>query len=220
MSALFQLGPACENHFGTSIFLFLTLWSLVLAGTLYCATFWMLAMIFDDPGQMQTGAVGYSGILFTYSIIESFHASEPTRSICGVISVPTKLYPLILLVLISVILPAISFTGHLCGVVAGLILISNAGPILFIPSNTCLATLESICCCSLMTRQKSFAPLQDSTSLVAPFLDLNGESGSSSGSTMGKVCGVLGAGLMLIVRAVLFVWNIVVTILYAIGRGV
>ena len=134
MMALFQMGPMVENQFGSLMLLFLTAWSILIAGSLYSLSYYIYALILSDPGVMYQGAVGYSGILFTYSLIESWHATVQSRSLCGVINVPTKVYPIILLMLLSVIVPSISFMGHLCGIFAGLIMISSAGPGLFLPS--------------------------------------------------------------------------------------
>ncbi len=70
-----------------------------------------------DPGALNTSAVGYSGVLFAYALIEAFHSVESSRSVFGLFSVPTKAYPFILLVLIQVsTLPAhLSIREHLCG---------------------------------------------------------------------------------------------------------
>ncbi len=55
-----------------------------------------------DAGLMHNSAVGYSGVLFCYALIESFHSVELSRSVFGMFSVPTKSYPIILLVILQV----------------------------------------------------------------------------------------------------------------------
>lgn len=62
----------------------------------------MYAWITNQPGELNTSAVGYSGVLFSYALIEAFHSTESSRSVFGLFSVPTKSYPFILLVLIQV----------------------------------------------------------------------------------------------------------------------
>lgn len=50
--------------------------------------------------------MGYSGVLFSYALVEAFHSAETSRSVFGLFSVPTKAYPFILLVLIQASLAA------------------------------------------------------------------------------------------------------------------
>jgi len=56
----------------------------------------------SHPGELNTSAVGYSGVLFSYALIDAFHSVETSRSVFGMFSVPTKAYPFILLALIQV----------------------------------------------------------------------------------------------------------------------
>ena len=106
---------------------------------------------FYDIQYLHTSAVGFSGVLFCYVLIESFHSNETSRSIFGFFSVPVKAYPIILLIVIQVtifclcivvpkfyckiIMPNISLFGHLAGILFGLILISRFGNSLLMPSD-------------------------------------------------------------------------------------
>lgn len=60
------------------------------------------SVVMMDPRQRNMSAVGYSGVLFCYATIEAFHSEEQSRSVFGLFTVPTKLYPFILLVIIQV----------------------------------------------------------------------------------------------------------------------
>jgi membrane associated rhomboid family serine protease len=68
-------------------------------------------------------AIGFSGILFAYMIL-SVHHSPVTRSLFGVYSVSARVYPWILLLLSSIIMPGVSFLGHLSGIIAGYMFIT------------------------------------------------------------------------------------------------
>jgi hypothetical protein len=61
------------------------------------------AAVQQQPRELFTSAVGYSGVLFAYALVESFHSPETSRSVFGMFSVPTKAYPFILLVLLQVL---------------------------------------------------------------------------------------------------------------------
>jgi hypothetical protein len=63
---------------------------------------WSYATFSGQPGELNTSAVGYSGVLFSYALVEAFHSTETSRSVFGFFSVPTKAYPFILLALIQV----------------------------------------------------------------------------------------------------------------------
>ena len=60
------------------------------------------SLLLLNPNAMNNNAVGYSGVLFCYALIESFHSVELSRSVFGMFSVPTKSYPIILLVILQV----------------------------------------------------------------------------------------------------------------------
>lgn len=143
MSSLIQLGPSLEIQFGSLKFLFLSLWSVILIGLLYCGLSWwvirilvlcrnlhwslwaislffflfipyiiplnsphfhILRLSFEtiDKTALGQSAVGYSGVLFCYAVIEANHTVESTRSVFGLFDVPAKLMPFVLLVLIQV----------------------------------------------------------------------------------------------------------------------
>lgn len=142
MSTLLAIGRSLEMRYGSLMMLTFTLWGLVLTGILFVALVWyeqfttaflewikmmssfaffMLlrtySMTMTDPGAMNTTAVGYSGVLFAYALAEAFHAPEPTRSVFGLLDVPTKSYPFILLVLIQVSLGTCVYQPSACSYV-------------------------------------------------------------------------------------------------------
>jgi rhomboid domain-containing protein 1 len=102
MMSLFQMGPSIETQFGSLMFLLITIWSVFIAGTVYVSMAYLLAIVTGDIHSMYSNGVGFSGILFTYAIIESYHSTVESRSIFGMFSVPAKFYPFILLILLQV----------------------------------------------------------------------------------------------------------------------
>eukprot|EP00499_Haloplacidia_sp_CaronLabIsolate_P012519 CAMPEP_0196781966 /NCGR_PEP_ID=MMETSP1104-20130614/10463_1 /TAXON_ID=33652 /ORGANISM="Cafeteria sp., Strain Caron Lab Isolate" /LENGTH=293 /DNA_ID=CAMNT_0042152197 /DNA_START=98 /DNA_END=975 /DNA_ORIENTATION=- len=119
MMSCYVLGASLERFFGTLRLWYLSLLTLVLSNLLYVAISMLLYEITGALHWLANPAVGYSGVLFGYALIESIMSPFPTRSVFGCFNVPTKLYPWVLLVLLSVLMPNISFLGHLCGILVG-----------------------------------------------------------------------------------------------------
>ena len=70
----------------------------------------------------------YSGILFAFASLESFLSPAPTRSLFGMITVPTRLYPWALLIVLQ-LLPNISLLGHLSGLIVGMLCVPARQPV-------------------------------------------------------------------------------------------
>jgi len=65
-------------------------------------------------------AIGFSGVIFGLIVVDNSMTGAVQRSIFGFFYVPAQLYPWTLLVLWQVIMPGVSFLGHLCGVLVRL----------------------------------------------------------------------------------------------------
>eukprot|EP01118_Nematostelium_gracile_P018078 TRINITY_DN7904_c0_g1_i3.p1 TRINITY_DN7904_c0_g1~~TRINITY_DN7904_c0_g1_i3.p1 ORF type:complete len:147 (+),score=12.57 TRINITY_DN7904_c0_g1_i3:49-489(+) len=64
--------------------------------------------------------VGFSGILFGLTVTQTASSNE-SRSLFGIVTVSSKIYPWVLLILIQLLLPGVSFLGHLSGILVGFI---------------------------------------------------------------------------------------------------
>lgn len=74
---------------------------------------------------MYASAVGYSGVLFGLIVVETTFTTAEKRSIFGFFEVPTKLYPIVLAILISLFMSNASLVGHICGIIAGFLCIQG-----------------------------------------------------------------------------------------------
>jgi len=75
----------------------------------------IIAKIFS----LNSCSAGLSGIIFSILVVDVSSSLEPTQNVLGLFMVPTAIYPWVLLVMMSVIMPDVSFVGHLCGIVSG-----------------------------------------------------------------------------------------------------
>lgn len=72
------------------------------------------------PGVRQSCAVGFSGVIFGMIVIEGHMSQQPTRSVLGLVTVPTPTYPVVLLFVWQLLMwNSVSFLGHLCGLLVG-----------------------------------------------------------------------------------------------------
>jgi len=108
-----------EPLFGSLQYAFVLAVFTVAIGSLYVAMGWLLSLY--DPAYLYSSAVGFSGVLFAMAVDEVSLSPFPTRSVFGLFSVPTKLYPWVLMLLLQFLLPNVSLLGHLAGVIIGFI---------------------------------------------------------------------------------------------------
>lgn len=90
---------------------------------------------------MYQHSVGFSGVLFHLSVMEANLSPDATRSVFGFCRVPAWGYPWALLVALQIVMPHISFMGHLSGILVGTLQTYGCLDFLF-PSNEFLRELE------------------------------------------------------------------------------
>lgn len=93
------MGSHLERLYGTSMFLILNLAFTLLTGVMYLGIVWALSCW--DSSWLFMSSVGYSGVLFSLSMLECFLSQVPTRRVIF-FTVPTRIYPVVLMVLLSV----------------------------------------------------------------------------------------------------------------------
>lgn len=207
MMSLVALGGALEPAYGSIRFLWISLLAIFLAGGIAFA-FLYLCSVLINPSYLFTNSVGYSGVLFSYAVIEAFHSAEASRSVFGIFSVPTKWYPFILLLILQFILPNISFSGHLGGLLAGMLLISGIGNDLLLPSPERFERIEGCLIPGAVRRLTSYRPIT-TRELVHPYFEARGP---------GRIaCNALAVGWSLLLTGLTCAWNLLATGLAVIG---
>lgn len=143
MASLLAMGPSVEAILGTANFVVLVLSAVLLEGLIYvgfCVACWAAT---GNAEWLHMYAVGFSGVLFTLAVEEASLSPNPTRSVFGLFRVPTRLYPWVLLVLLQLAIPNISFLGHLSGLLVGVL---HVGGLLawLLPSMEACRFMESL----------------------------------------------------------------------------
>jgi membrane associated rhomboid family serine protease len=143
MMTLYSLGTELEPSYGSIPFLFYNI-SLIPIATLIMMSIVYLQMKRTGGNETaaaalgQTSTVGYSGVLFAWMVIASLERSET----CPVPFLPTVCFstyefwnfkynvgPIIQLFVARLIIPRVSFVGHLSGIIAGFALHWNLLPL-------------------------------------------------------------------------------------------
>jgi membrane associated rhomboid family serine protease len=110
-----------ERTMGTVPLVFTTVASIVLSPVLHLLLAVVPHVVLGYEPWFQEHSLGFSGVLFHYAAIEaaSIHGITQSRSVFGLFTVSNTLYPWALLVVLQVLLPNLSFLGHLSGLLTG-----------------------------------------------------------------------------------------------------
>ena len=119
MMSTYAIGNAIERRFGTLYYFFTVTWGIVLTSFIYIFIASVIFWALDLEGPFLQHSVGFSGVIFQLSVIESDSSPDTHRSVFGFAQVPITLYPWAMLLAAQFIMPNISFLGHLSGILLG-----------------------------------------------------------------------------------------------------
>ncbi|PNW88909.1 hypothetical protein CHLRE_01g050350v5 [Chlamydomonas reinhardtii] len=119
MLAFVPMACSLERLVGTVQFTYLLLLMTVLAGLVFTATSFLLFFSHVLPAAMRQCAIGFSGVIFGLIVVDNAQSASSHRSIFGLFTVPAAYYPWALLLFWQLLMPSVSFIGHLAGVLVG-----------------------------------------------------------------------------------------------------
>eukprot|EP01100_Stratorugosa_tubuloviscum_P014271 TRINITY_DN7531_c0_g1_i1.p1 TRINITY_DN7531_c0_g1~~TRINITY_DN7531_c0_g1_i1.p1 ORF type:complete len:310 (-),score=83.45 TRINITY_DN7531_c0_g1_i1:105-1034(-) len=117
MMALVNLGKEIEKQKGSINYLIWLILMILLCGLFLISISWIFS-IFNIKDYMNECSIGASGLLFTMLTLSSLQ-NPTTKKIFCFISVPNFIYPWLLLIIIQLFMPNVSFVGHLAGILTG-----------------------------------------------------------------------------------------------------
>ena len=174
MMSFIAIGSTLERQFGTVWHAFTILWSIFLTAAVYIFTAYILYFCFGTEGLMYQHSVGFSGVIFHLSVIQSNLNQHSTRSLFGMINVPSASYPWVLLVVLQFLMPNLSFMGHLAGIIVGTLQVHGLLKYIFPTKEFMRACDEGVMC----QRIQAYGITYSQTSVCDSFH--SGRSGTSS----------------------------------------
>lgn len=125
MASFLWKGVSLERRKGSPKFLYMIVVFTFLCnvGTLYLNQ--IFSTVFDNPSYLHECAVGFSGVIFALKVVATHDTPAGTTYLMGFIPVWSRYACWAELLLIQVMVPNVSFTGHLAGILVGMVYVKG-----------------------------------------------------------------------------------------------
>ena len=147
-----------ERRLGTLSYIMTVLWSVLLTGILSLGMALGAQWLFGSDTLMNEHSLGFSGVMFHLLVLETNLTPHGSRSVFGFINVPAYAYPAVMLVVMQVIMPNVSFTGHLCGILAGMMHLYGLLDVILV-KDSYLREMEQWSVLRFLTSKENFVPI-------------------------------------------------------------
>ena len=130
MASFVWKGISLEGRMGSSKFLYILAVFTVLTNVVLVGLDLALANITGNFSYIRTCAAGFSGVIFALKVLTTYNLPSGVSMVMGMFPVPMRWACWAELVLIQLLFPNASFTGHLAGILVGLMYVK--GPLKYI----------------------------------------------------------------------------------------
>ena len=130
MASFVWKGMSLEARMGSSKFLYLLAVFTALTNTVLVALDMALANVTEDNSYIYTCAAGFSGVIFALKVLTTYNLPSGVSMVMGMFPVPMRWACWVELIVIQVLVPNASFTGHLAGILVGMMYVK--GPLKYI----------------------------------------------------------------------------------------
>lgn len=143
-------GQALERRYGSMKFLYIISCFTILTNIVLVAlNVWASKLLGYDEREC---AIGFSGVIFALKVLTTYHNRSTAHHIMGIpIVVPARYAVWVELLVIQILVPNVSFFGHLAGVLVGMAFVKG-------PLGILMDTLYSLITSILFPSQPRFAP--------------------------------------------------------------
>ena len=118
-------GRSLEPRLGSSGMLYLiSVFSVLTSVTLLILDFG-LSVLFNDLSYLHTCAAGFSGVIFALKVVTTYNLPSGSMTNMFLFNVPSRIAHWVELVVIQLLVPSVSFTGHLAGILVGLLYVKG-----------------------------------------------------------------------------------------------
>lgn len=130
MASFVWKGISLEKRMSSAKFLYILSVFTVLTNTVLVGLDLALENMTEDDSYIYTCAVGFSGVIFALKVLTTYNLPSGTSMVMGIFPVPMRWACWAELILIQLLVPNASFTGHLAGILVGLMYVK--GPLKYV----------------------------------------------------------------------------------------
>ena len=130
MASFVWKGISLEGRMGSSKFLYILAVFTVLTNVVLVGLDLALANITGNFSYIYSCAAGFSGVIFALKVLTTYNLPSGVSMVMGMFPVPMRWACWAELVLIQLLVPNASFTGHLAGILVGLMYVK--GPLKYV----------------------------------------------------------------------------------------
>ena len=123
-------GMSLETNLGSAAMFYLIAMFCVLTSVTLVILDYCLSVLLNDPSYLHTCAAGFSGVIFALKVVTTYNLPSGSMTNVFLFRVPSRIACWVELVVIQLLVPSASFTGHLAGILVGLLYVK--GPLKYV----------------------------------------------------------------------------------------